>query len=250
MNDEAVEACPPSAAYRFRKFARRNRLVLTAATLIAASLVLGTAVSIWQAILAPRESRAEKEAETAKIEIGHCPGGQRFSPRDLLSQASPSLTPDRDLKLRTVLERASKRIEGRFQNQPLVEAAIRTTLGNTHSELGDYPSAEHHHRRAAELYRQTLGPEDPRTLTAMCNVGIALDREGRLKEARALQEEVLEARRRVLGPDHPATIASMGSVALVLRGQGRLKEARGFMSMYWKSGGEHWERKIPIPSPP
>ncbi len=227
LNNEAVEACPPSAAYRFRKFARRNRLVLTAAILIAASLVLGTAVSIWQAILAHRAgARAEQEAETAKIESAIAKAVNDFLIRDLLSQASPSLTPDRDLKLRTVLERASKRIEGRFQDQPLVEAAIRTTLGHTHSELGDYPSAEHHHRRAAELYREALGPEDPRTLAAMCNVGKALDREGQLKEARALQEEVLETRRRVLGPDHLATLASMACLADVLRDQGRLKESR------------------------
>src|SRR3989442_16029985 len=25
LNDEAVQACPPSAGYRFRKFARRNK---------------------------------------------------------------------------------------------------------------------------------------------------------------------------------------------------------------------------------
>jgi eukaryotic-like serine/threonine-protein kinase len=227
LNNEAVEACPPSAAYRFRKFARRNRLVLTAATLISASLVLGTAVSIWQAILARRAgARAEQEAQTAKTESAIAQAVNDFLLRDLLSQASPESTPDRDLKLRTVLERASKRIEGRFQDQPLVEAAIRTTLGHTHFELGDYPPAELHHRRAAELYGQTLGPDDPRTLTAMSNMANVLNKEGRLTEARTLQEEVLETRKRVLGSEDPATISSLGNLAHVLRFQGRLKEAR------------------------
>src|SRR5262249_36921123 len=36
-----VLACPPSAAYRFRKFARRNRAVLTTVGLVAVALVLG-----------------------------------------------------------------------------------------------------------------------------------------------------------------------------------------------------------------
>jgi tetratricopeptide (TPR) repeat protein len=62
LADQPVEACPPSAAYRFRKFARRNRLALSTGLLVAAVLVIGTAVSTWQAF---RAGRAEKRAESA-----------------------------------------------------------------------------------------------------------------------------------------------------------------------------------------
>src|SRR5947209_11412530 len=34
LNDETVEACPPSAGYRFRKFARRNRAALVTTAVI------------------------------------------------------------------------------------------------------------------------------------------------------------------------------------------------------------------------
>src|SRR5262249_17435015 len=41
LADEPVLACPPSAGYRFRKFARRNRAALaTAAVILVATLVL------------------------------------------------------------------------------------------------------------------------------------------------------------------------------------------------------------------
>jgi tetratricopeptide (TPR) repeat protein len=50
LEDEPVLACPPSAAYRFRKFARRNKVALVTAGLVAAALVIGTAVSVWQAV--------------------------------------------------------------------------------------------------------------------------------------------------------------------------------------------------------
>jgi tetratricopeptide (TPR) repeat protein len=40
LNDEPVKACPPSHAYRFRKFARRNRLALVATTSVAAAVIL------------------------------------------------------------------------------------------------------------------------------------------------------------------------------------------------------------------
>src|SRR5206468_3192397 len=45
LSDEAVLACPPSAGYRLRKFARRNKAALTTAGLIALAFVLGTVVS-------------------------------------------------------------------------------------------------------------------------------------------------------------------------------------------------------------
>src|SRR5207248_4199841 len=48
LNDEPVEACPPSAWYRFRKFARRNRRALAMAALLGVTLLaamVGLAVS-------------------------------------------------------------------------------------------------------------------------------------------------------------------------------------------------------------
>ena len=53
LNQEPIEARPPSAWYRFRKFARRNKVALTTAALVATALVLGTAVSAWQAVRQP-----------------------------------------------------------------------------------------------------------------------------------------------------------------------------------------------------
>jgi serine/threonine protein kinase len=60
LADEPVQACPPSAGYRLRKFARRNKAALATATLVFVLLVLGIVVSTWQAI---RATRAEQLAE-------------------------------------------------------------------------------------------------------------------------------------------------------------------------------------------
>jgi hypothetical protein len=38
LDDEPVQACPPSARYRFRKFARRNRVALAMASVVATAL--------------------------------------------------------------------------------------------------------------------------------------------------------------------------------------------------------------------
>ena len=58
--DEPVAACPPSAVYRFQKFARKNWGLLTAAGAVALALMLGTVVSVLQVV---RATRAEGLAE-------------------------------------------------------------------------------------------------------------------------------------------------------------------------------------------
>ncbi len=59
LHDEPVEACPPTAGYRLRKFARKHRNLLTTAAAFAALLLLGVVVSTWQAV---RATEAEGEA--------------------------------------------------------------------------------------------------------------------------------------------------------------------------------------------
>ena len=63
LDDEPVQACPPSALYRFRKLARRHRAALTTVLLVALTLLVGTAVSTWQAV---RALQARAEAERAR----------------------------------------------------------------------------------------------------------------------------------------------------------------------------------------
>jgi tetratricopeptide (TPR) repeat protein len=60
LMDQPVEARPPSTWYRFSKFARRNKVGISTASMVAGALILGTAISVWQARLAIRE-RDEKE---------------------------------------------------------------------------------------------------------------------------------------------------------------------------------------------
>ena len=64
LSDEPVQACPPSARYRFGKFARKNRATLTTAAVVALALLLGTVVSTWQAIRATNAETQAKANET------------------------------------------------------------------------------------------------------------------------------------------------------------------------------------------
>ena len=61
LADEPVLACPPSAAYRFVKFARRNRVAFTMSMVVLAAVLLGTVGSVTQAI---RATHAERLAQS------------------------------------------------------------------------------------------------------------------------------------------------------------------------------------------
>ena len=57
LADEPVEACPPTAGYRLRKFARKHRTALVTAAAFAILLVAGVVVSTWQAVRATSAGR-------------------------------------------------------------------------------------------------------------------------------------------------------------------------------------------------
>ncbi len=59
LDNEPVVARPPSVGYRFQKAFRRNRLIFSAAGAVAAALLLGAMVSVWQAVRATQASQAE-----------------------------------------------------------------------------------------------------------------------------------------------------------------------------------------------
>ena len=66
LNDEAVQACPPSAGYRFRKFARRNRRAVATAVVAALAVVLGVAGLATSTVLISRQQRATADALEAE----------------------------------------------------------------------------------------------------------------------------------------------------------------------------------------
>jgi eukaryotic-like serine/threonine-protein kinase len=143
LNNEPVQAVPPSMGYRARKFARRYRGALISASVIALALVLAAVVSIGESV------RAKKEAAISEAV-------NNFLQNDLLAQASsskqsgPSAKPDPHIEVRTVLDRAAVTIAGKFDSQPEVEASIRDTIGDTYMDLGLYPEARKQFERALD----------------------------------------------------------------------------------------------------
>jgi serine/threonine protein kinase len=75
LNDEAVQACPPSAWYRLRKLGRRNRAALAVLGMFAAALVVAVAALTLSTVLANQAYQAELGArKQAEADFQHARG--------------------------------------------------------------------------------------------------------------------------------------------------------------------------------
>ncbi len=217
IRHEPVSAGPPGAAYRVRKFVRRNRALVTGVAAVLIVLVAGIVASTMFAIGESEQRReAERQAAIAKAV-------NDFLNDDLLAAVAPD-EQGLDVTVRQVLEVASENIEGKFTDEPLVEAAIRSTLGDTYWRLGEYDAAARHARRAFKLLRAELTEEHRRTLESMNRLAVLLEEQGKIAEAEALHRRTLGTLRRVLGDEDTLTLSSMNNLAVLLRSQGKLDE--------------------------
>jgi serine/threonine protein kinase/tetratricopeptide (TPR) repeat protein len=208
LEGRAVEARGASWGYRAGKFVRRHKAVLTTTALVGLSLIAGLVATTRE------RSRADREAATSKAV-------NDFLLNDLLAQASasvqarPDVKPDPDLKVRTALDRAAARIADQFDGQPLVEASIRQTIGDTYVDLGLYSEAQGQVERALDLRHRVLGGEHRDTLTSMHKLALLDWYQAKYAQAEPLLTKVLAVRRRILGPEHPDTVSAMNDLALV-----------------------------------
>ena len=148
LDDEPITARPVGPAGRLRRWSRRNPWVAALSAAVLMSLLVGTGVSTTLAIRAIRaEAATRKQRDQAELEANRFKAVIEFLRKDMLAQASVSnqatrdSTPDPDLKVRTALDRAAAAIGNRFAAQPLVEASIRQTIGETYHQLGLFSQA-------------------------------------------------------------------------------------------------------------
>ncbi len=186
LHDQPVLAGPPSAAYRLRKFARRNQGLLTTLGLLAPVMLVGTAVSVYQAI---RATHAEQLAETRLGEVAQqrdaaekaqaeAESAQKKSETvtQYLVDAFRSPDPERDgrtITVAEVLDRTVAELQDRFTDQPPVKAQLLNALGETYLGLGLYGEAVKAHQESLEILQRVLGPEHPDTFKSMSNLAVA-----------------------------------------------------------------------------
>ena len=264
LNNEAVLAVPPSAAYRARKFARRYRVALVTACAFVLVLHRGSR----------RSASGRAYARTRRS--GRGPGGQRFSAERSAGAGQRRQPVGAERQARSGPEGAHGLGPGgghgsresstgnRRWRRPFGTPSGRRTwtsgytrrhgsnwsgrwsctagcwgrrirrpskpssrLGRTAYLQGKYPEAEALFSQTLEIQRRVLGPEHPDTLNSMNNLASVYYSQGKYAQAEALDSQILEIRRRVLGPEHPDTLASMNNLANVYYVAGQVRAGRG-----------------------
>ncbi|MFG0319513.1 MAG: tetratricopeptide repeat protein, partial [Planctomycetota bacterium JB042] len=202
----------------FVKWVARNRAVARTAAFAVVALIGSTAFFVARI---DRERRAAEESAEVAREVN------AFLTDDLLAAVRPSPEEGRgrDVTMREVLDEASRRIEGRFEARPAVEAAIRRTLGSSYLELGEPAAAEPHFRRAAVVESARYGPGSAEALAVNNFLAMTLHDLGRYDEAERLLRSIAGAAAAALGEDHPEVLTYRSNLSVVLRKRGRLDEA-------------------------
>ena len=255
LHGEAVLAGPPSGLYRVKKLINRHRGPFLSAAAVVLALVIGIIGTSWALLQARRaERQAAASAAEARRQTAIAESVNAFLNRDLLAAVAPSARrgAGKDVGMREVLDVAAERINqaskegGRFAGEPLVEASIRTTLGATYYELGEYAAAEPQLRRALELRRTAVGSQNQESARLTNRLAVLYWRQGRLDEAEPLEREAYDVSRQLLGANHPDVLSYEGNLANLLRARGRYTDAeplyeRNIESKQRVLGAEHPE---------
>jgi tetratricopeptide (TPR) repeat protein len=249
LADEVVEARPPSAAYRLRKFSRKYRAMLWTAVAIAALLVTGIVGTTWgwirardaqaaEAMRAEGEENAKREALAAvQAKSQALEKAQKLLTQlEKSNEIITSIFTDLDIEevrdgkepleaaLARRLLKAARQLDGDAVGDPQAVATLQHRLGESLLSLGYPKDAIPLFARALEA-RKALGIDHEATLSTMNGLAESYRAVGDLRQAEALNKETLELSEKKLGAGHPATLKSWSNLALTYHADGKPKLA-------------------------
>ena len=209
---EPVLARPASQGVRLRKFARRHRLGLAAAALIAIALISGTVAMAY--------GLAEANRQLARAERLHGFNTQ------MINSVTPDIAKGMDTRLMLMIfDQSMGEIDVKYSDDPILAADAHGTAGLAYRSIGEYAKALEHIKSEVKIIESLYAPSDLRVLNVQNDLGNVLLLSDRVDEAAPIFEKVLEGRQKSLGEDDPATLASLHNLAWLRDEQSRTKEA-------------------------
>ena len=236
LADEPVSAYPPSLGYRAKKFIRKYRFGVSAASLVLLALLAGIAGTTWGFLVARENARvAEINERTARDNelTAQSRLKQLEKVTDALAGVFTNLDPyseeQEGLPLRTILARnlgdTARALEDAALDDPLAEARMESLLGQALDSVGDAESAVVTLERARTTYLEHLGPDAAATLNAGNELALAYRNSGRIVEALSLLTDILARSKATRGQDDLDTLACLNNLTSVYKRAGRLAEA-------------------------
>ncbi len=220
LRNEPINARPASAWYHAKQFVRRHKGFSAGLGIAGVAIVLGfVALSVGF-------SRAIESKNSALQSAAISDAITAFLLKDLIGQADIRSSTNRELTIAQALDLAAARIDGRFDDLPLVEAEIRMLIGRTYVSLAKFDQGEPHLDRSIALFSTHLGPNAPDTLLAKEELGILYMESGRYAQAEELLVALLASRKRTLGKEDPATLRTANDLALLYSKTGQLQKSK------------------------
>ncbi len=217
LADEPVQACPPSAGYRLRKFARRNRGAVSAVVIVLLALGGGVVGTTWGLVRANQAAAAEKAANDlttkrlTQIEKGNEILSGIFADLDI--QQVKEGTAPLETVLAERLVKAADQLETESVGDPQVVAALQERLGVSLINLGFPDRATAVLQSSWQTRQEALGRGHPDAIRSMVSLALAYLETGKAHLAVPLFEEALELATTQLGADHTDTLSSMNGLA-------------------------------------
>jgi serine/threonine protein kinase/tetratricopeptide (TPR) repeat protein len=207
LNNDAVEASPPSLAYAARKFVRRNRVGLVVGIGFVGVITLGL---IGTSVFAVRSVRAERvartETATARTELARATEIKALL-AGMLTSVSPEIAKGRDnAVLRTVLDNAAARLDRGEVTDELVHAELASTIARVYTRIGESKAAERFARPAYEVRARRLGENHPDTIESRAVLAETMEELGDLSRADTLFTTNVDQLTALRGPDDPLTL--------------------------------------------
>lgn len=190
LNGHPVSAHEDTLIYRFNKFVKRHKVGV--ALFILFNLLVGTGISaiIYQGRIAAKE-RDKARIENTKFE----------KVNDFLTSILSSVDPSeigRDVKVYDILDKAAENVVTELKDQPEVEASIRSTLGNTYVNLGEYDKGKPFLEKSYDINKKLYGLRSKETAESIHDLANYYDWIGDYKKADSLYGKSIEIFRSVL----------------------------------------------------
>ena len=246
LADEPVQACPPSTVYRFRKFVRRHKVGLVAASLVLIALVAGVVGTSWGLIEA--KAAAAREIEARKQSDANFALAVNSVKEFLMHVAE-----DRDLKeaglhpLRQKLVTSAipffETIVKQKSDDPRLQASRATAflqLTLMHQALADYETALRHSEASRDIFA-ILHADDPVAVQYRHGLANGLHNRALSLQKLGKRDEAVE--------DYRKAISIMEKLVADFPGEDQRKDlARGYADLGHLLGaiGKHREAETAI----
>ncbi len=185
LRHEPISAGRPGTAYRLKKYVRRHKLGVAAASLILLALLAGIAGTSTGLIKATRaEKKAKEEAQTAQQVTDFLVS--------LFKVSDPSEAKGNSITAREILDKGAEKIETELLGQPVIQSRMMETIGQVYQNLGLFGRAEPLLKKMIEIRKKELGDYHPAVALGMLNLAWLYLTQRRTAEAEPLVRQSVE----------------------------------------------------------